>query len=162
MPAEAAMVLLDNGKFLTELHKLYEGNKDKGTVWVTMKRSERRGPAACAAPLAITVAPSPPASRRLPNPAAPPPRRPAANLKPRKGKGDYSAHPYQCLLRATDGDRKLSTVVAGGEPLARFQDSYTTIMRVRRAGGGVGGGKQAWPRGVGVRRTVAPPCLRLR
>lgn len=34
------MVLLDNGKFLTELHKLYEANKDKGTVWVTLKRSE--------------------------------------------------------------------------------------------------------------------------
>ena len=34
------MVLLDNGKFLTELHKLYEANKSKGTVWVTLKRSE--------------------------------------------------------------------------------------------------------------------------
>lgn len=37
------MVLLDNGKFLTELHKLYEANKGPGTVWVTMKRSEGRG-----------------------------------------------------------------------------------------------------------------------
>lgn len=35
-----AMVLLDNGKFLTELHRLFEGNKDKGSVFVTMKRSE--------------------------------------------------------------------------------------------------------------------------
>lgn len=33
-------MLLDNGKFLTELHKLYEANKAKGSVWVTMKRSE--------------------------------------------------------------------------------------------------------------------------
>lgn len=33
------MVLLDNGKFLTELHKLYEANKGR-TVWVTMKRSK--------------------------------------------------------------------------------------------------------------------------
>ena len=36
------MVLLDNGKFLTELHKLYEANKTQGTVWVTLKRSECR------------------------------------------------------------------------------------------------------------------------
>lgn len=35
-------MLLDNGKFLTELHKLYEDKKSKGTVWVTMKRSECR------------------------------------------------------------------------------------------------------------------------
>lgn len=34
------MVLLENAKFLTELHKLYEGNKTQGSVWVTMKRSE--------------------------------------------------------------------------------------------------------------------------
>lgn len=35
------MVLLDNGKFLTELHKLYDANKER-TVWVTMKHSEYR------------------------------------------------------------------------------------------------------------------------
>lgn len=38
-------MLLDNGKFLTELHKLYEANKAKGSVWVTFKRSERRAAA---------------------------------------------------------------------------------------------------------------------
>ncbi|PSC70582.1 transducin beta 3 isoform B [Micractinium conductrix] len=83
------MVLLENAKFLTELHKLYEGNKTQGSVWVTMKRT---------------------------------------NMKPRKGKKDYSEHAYHCLVRATDGTRKLSTVVQARE-LARFQESYTTIMR---------------------------------
>jgi hypothetical protein len=35
----------------------------------------------------------------------------AANLKPRKGKKDYSELAYHCLVRATDGTKKLSTVV---------------------------------------------------
>ena len=38
----------------------------------------------------------------------------AGNLKPRNGKKDYSGHEYHCLVRATDGDRKLSTVVQVG------------------------------------------------
>lgn len=85
------MVLLDNGGFLTQLHRLYEEKKtsEMGTVWVTMKRT---------------------------------------NMKPRKGKKDYSGLEYRCLVRATDGNRKLSTVVQDSE-LARFQESYTTIMR---------------------------------
>ena len=60
-------------------------------------------------------------------------------MKPRRGKGDYSGIEERCLVRATDGKRKLSTVV-NGEGLRSFQDSYTTIMRVRRGGGGGGGG----------------------
>lgn len=53
----------------------------------------------------------------------------AGNMKPRKGKKDYSAFAYHCLVRATDGSRKLSTVVQGKD-LAKFYDSYTTIQRV--------------------------------
>ena len=34
------MFFENQGKFLTELHKLYEANKELGSVWVTMKRSE--------------------------------------------------------------------------------------------------------------------------
>jgi|Transcript_7557 signal recognition particle subunit SRP14 len=33
------MVLLSNDEFLNELHKLYTQNKEKGSVYVTMKRS---------------------------------------------------------------------------------------------------------------------------
>lgn len=76
-------------KFLTELHKLYERNKDTGTVYLTMKRT---------------------------------------NEKPRKSKQDHSALPLKCLLRATDGKRKISTIISGKE-LPRFQDAYTTILR---------------------------------
>ena len=50
-------------------------------------------------------------------------------MKPRRGKRDYSALEYHCLVRATDGKRKLTTVVQGKD-LARFQESFTTIMRV--------------------------------
>ena len=39
-------MLLDNGKFLSELYKLYEANKADGSVWVTLKRSECRPRAA--------------------------------------------------------------------------------------------------------------------
>jgi hypothetical protein len=39
-------MVLDNGKFLSELYKLYEANKADGSVWVTLKRSECRPRAA--------------------------------------------------------------------------------------------------------------------
>lgn len=55
----------------------------------------------------------------------------AANEKPRKSQKDYSHLEYKCLVRATDGKRKLSTLVVGKD-LARFQDSYTTILKVGR------------------------------
>ena len=64
------MVLLDNGKFLTELHKLYDANKGR-TVWVTMKRSEwctPRGWERCWWPVAARAPPP-----RAPAPTAPPP-----------------------------------------------------------------------------------------
>lgn len=80
---------VDVDRFLTELHKLYERNKEKGTVWVTMKRT---------------------------------------NEKPRKSKKDYSHLEMKCLVRATDGKRKLSTVLVSKD-LARFQDSYSTILK---------------------------------
>lgn len=35
----------------------------------------------------------------------------AANLKPRRSKKDYSGLACHCLVRATDGRKKLSTVV---------------------------------------------------
>ncbi|KAI3432642.1 hypothetical protein D9Q98_004188 [Chlorella vulgaris] len=82
-------MLLDNGRFLTELLRLYQATRTQGTVWVSCKRT---------------------------------------NLKPRKGKRDYSQLAYHCLVRATDGSKKLSTVVEGKD-FARFHDSYSTIIR---------------------------------
>jgi signal recognition particle subunit SRP14 len=57
---------------------------------------------------------------------------PAANEKPRKSKTDHSGVECVCLVRATDGKRKLSTLLTAKE-LPRFQDSYGTILKVRAA-----------------------------
>lgn len=53
---------------------------------------------------------------------------PAANEKP-KTKEDWSDVPYGCLVRATDGKKKVSTIVSQKD-LGRFQDAYRTILRV--------------------------------
>ena len=59
-------------------------------------------------------------------------------------------------VRATDGKRKLSTVVQGAE-LARFHESYTTIQRVRRLG--VAAGRpRAWGHPLLSRGASRPPC----
>jgi hypothetical protein len=57
------------------------------------------------------------------------------NEKPRKGKKDYSGLEYKCLVRATDGKRKLSATLNGKE-LVKFQASYGTILKVSLWGGG--------------------------
>ena len=54
----------------------------------------------------------------------------AANEKPRKSKTDHSALECKCLVRATDGKRKLATVLTVKE-LTRFQASYATILKAR-------------------------------
>lgn len=50
------------------------------------------------------------------------------NMKPRKGKKDYSALEYLCLIRATDGKRKISTTLPGKD-CGKFQSSYSTILK---------------------------------
>jgi hypothetical protein len=133
---------LDAAQFLTELHKLYERRKESGSIFVTMKRSERRRWA--------PPSPGPVALRRSSPPAAaaarrsncwrkpavqPPPDAPltlptarAANEKPRKSKADHSAAELRCLVRATDGKRRISTALAPRE-LPRFREEYATILR---------------------------------
>lgn len=89
-------MLLDNGRFLTELLRLYQATRTQGTVWVSCKRSETVEPAQLRVRCGHRAMPS---------------FLPAANLKPRKGKRDYSQLAYHCLVRVTDGSKKLSTVV---------------------------------------------------
>lgn len=52
------------------------------------------------------------------------------NQKPRKSKKDYTAVEYVCLIRATDGKRKISTSVSASEYL-KFQASYGLILRAQ-------------------------------
>ena len=83
------MVLLEPDPFLNELNKLFERNKAKGSVFVTMKRS---------------------------------------SLKPRKGKAQVSEADHRCLIRATDGKRKISTHLSAVQHV-KFQASYALILR---------------------------------
>jgi len=83
------MVLLEPDPFLNELNKLFERNKGKGTVFVTMKRSA---------------------------------------LKPKKGKAKVAEDDHRCLIRATDGKRKISTHLSA-EQHVKFQASYALILR---------------------------------
>lgn len=99
------MVQLTNGQFLNELVKLFQQSKDKGTVLVTMKRST-----CCGNAYVCLQAPA------------------TANLKPRKTRKPDPTLPYHCLVRATGGKRKISTVVNAKEQ-PRFQESYNTILK---------------------------------
>mmetsp|Transcript_49357 Transcript_49357/g.158032 ORF Transcript_49357/g.158032 Transcript_49357/m.158032 type:complete len:102 (-) Transcript_49357:152-457(-) len=85
------MVLLGEGPFLNELGRMYEKNKDKGTVFVTMKRSSLRVG------------------------------------KAKKG-ADPESEDNVCLIRATDGKKKISARLTAKESV-RFQASYTTILK---------------------------------
>eukprot|EP00877_Chromochloris_zofingiensis_P002591 jgi/Chrzof1/12332/Cz06g30190.t1 len=51
-----------------------------------------------------------------------------SNLKPRKSKKPAKEEDYQCLIRATDGKRKISTAVSATD-YVKFQTSYSLILR---------------------------------
>jgi signal recognition particle subunit SRP14 len=51
------------------------------------------------------------------------------NMKPRNGKKQYTQE-YKCLIRATDGKKKISTAVSPSEYL-KFQASYGLILRAQ-------------------------------
>ncbi|CAI5932397.1 unnamed protein product [Closterium sp. NIES-64] len=93
-------MLLEPDPFLNELTKLYERHKGAGTVWVTLKRSNLR-------------------------------------KKPKGGEkagGDdveedeSSAAEYRCVVRATDGKRKISTLL-GPREHAKFQAAYALVLK---------------------------------
>ncbi|GBG79987.1 hypothetical protein CBR_g30248 [Chara braunii] len=85
------MVLLEPDPFLNELTKLYERNKQSGTVWVTLKHS--------------------PCKR--------------VNKAQKK---DLLDEDCKCLVRATDGKRKISTTLSPKEHI-RFQTAYATLLK---------------------------------
>ena len=142
-----AMVRCDLDGFLSQLHKLYERNKATGTVWVTMKRSAlRRGPHR------PSSAPPPAGDAGGKNKRAPKPQAPIRDDE------------CVCLVRATDGKRKISAEIRPAQ-LAKFKASYQLLLRAhageglkkreKKAGGGssaaaaaaaagkAGGGKKA-------------------
>lgn len=51
------------------------------------------------------------------------------NMKPRKSQ-KQNTEEYKCLIRATDGKRKIATAVSASEYL-KFQASYGLILRAQ-------------------------------
>ncbi|KAI8463899.1 MAG: signal recognition particle, SRP9/SRP14 subunit [Monoraphidium minutum] len=51
-----------------------------------------------------------------------------SSLKPRKGKAVVAEADHRCLIRATDGKRKISTALSA-EQHVKFQASYALILR---------------------------------
>ena len=92
------MVLLENEQFLTELTKFYQRAKTAGTVVVNMKRYDGR--------------------------TKPVSKDPKKNIAPAT-----SEHPeYRCLIRASMGSKKLSTVILAKD-INKFQVAYSNLIR---------------------------------
>ncbi len=107
------MVHLSLDGFLNELHKLFERNKDKGSVWLTMKRSNLQHPGD---------------NPRQPRKASKKKKGKAVAAKPPPPRTSNPDAPLMCLLRATDGKRKISCALAPPD-LAKFQRDYAVILR---------------------------------
>ena len=93
------MVLLENEQFLTELSKLYQKATSAGTVAVTMKRYDGR---------------TKPLSRKAKKEAA--------------SHGPPEPQEYKCLMRASMGSKKISTVVSARD-VNKFQLAYSNLLR---------------------------------
>lgn len=99
-------MFLETDPFLNELSKLFKRHEKSGTVWVTLKRSNQR-----------------------PTPRQRPPSKKQASKKKKlpPAKASSTAE-YCCLVRATDGKRKISTTVSTVD-YAKFQASYSLILK---------------------------------
>jgi signal recognition particle subunit SRP14 len=95
------MVLLENDAFLTELTKLFERTRERGTVTCVMKIVKE--------------------GQNKPTPKGE--KRPEPTLEEVRAPGSG----YGVLVRATDGKRKVSTFVKP-EKAAKFSKSYKTIQ----------------------------------
>lgn len=95
------MVLLENDAFLIELTTLYQKSRTSGTVNLTMKKYDGR----------TKPRPKPNKSSR---------KRPASPLE--------SVQQDLCLIRASNGKKKISTIVSAKD-INRFQMAYTSVLR---------------------------------
>nr|CAB3266569.1 signal recognition particle 14 kDa protein-like [Phallusia mammillata] len=98
------MVLLENDAFLTELTTLYQKCRTSGTVYVTMKKYDGR-------------------TKPKPRP----------NTKSKQRSQPQAPIEGLCLIRATNGKKKLSTVV-NAKDINRFQMAYTSVLRANLDG----------------------------
>lgn len=92
------MVLLENEQFLTELTKFYQKAKQSGSVITTMKRYDGR-----TKPISRQTKKS--IVQNIPEP-----------------------QDYKCLMRATLGSKKISTVV-NAKDINKFQLAYSNVIK---------------------------------
>jgi len=99
------MVLLENDAFLTELTTLYQKCRNSGTVYLTMKKYDGR--------------------------TKPRPKKNSASTKVKS----QAQVPIEglCLIRATNGKKKLSTVI-NAKDINRFQMAFTSVLRANLDG----------------------------
>ena len=108
------MVLLENDQFLSEMTKMYERNREKGSVWTTMKSS-----------LCLNR----PQRRR---------KRATEKDEEEDKKGDDDEgnddNPARCcLVRCTDGKRKISTRVYATKA-EKFAAAFTLVQKASMDG----------------------------
>jgi len=139
---------LEPDPFLNELNKLYEQNKNTGSVWVTFKRKDWRprekskttassaassvaGASASSAPAAAAAASS---SSTTPSSTEKQTKKSSSGSSASSGSSSHHSHAHShgvddlCLIRATDGKTKLSTTIRAKD-VVRFQMSLTTILK---------------------------------
>ncbi|GAB5572593.1 signal recognition particle 14 kDa protein [Prionailurus iriomotensis] len=143
------MVLLESEQFLTELTRLFQKCRLSGSVFITLKKckqlSTRQGQKEAGKPSdAPAGVPGVPSFRsRGRNPSAAHPLRSLPSFScndgrtkpiPRKGSVEgFEPSDNKCLLRATDGKKKISTVVSSKE-VNKFQMAYSNLLRANMDG----------------------------
>ena len=114
-PAAAAMHFgEDVGAFASALGELYERNRGDGSVWLTVKRTAFKSKAA----------------RRKAKRAAMEAGLSRAQVAAAAASGGADEGKFACLVRATDGDKKISLTVRAAQR-AHFQSTLAALMRER-------------------------------
>lgn len=96
------MVLLENDSFLTELTLLYQKTRSSGAVQITMKKYD---------------------GRTKPKPKL------RKGQKPNVKRLQQPCATDLCLIRACNGKKKLSTVVAAKD-ISKFHIAYTNVLKI--------------------------------
>ena len=119
------MTLLDNDAFLTNLTRILEKSRGKGSVQITMKR--------CAPPALRTAQLRPQLSHDAPCPAAV--QISASTFAHadagKEGKTNNEVDPAdcKCLIRAIGNKKKISAMVSAKDYL-KFMQSYGNILKI--------------------------------
>ena len=112
------MVLLENDQFLSEMTKMYERNREKGSVWTTMKSS-----------LCLNR----PQRRRKRATEKDEEEEEEEDKKGDDDEGNDNNPARCCLVRCTDGKRKISTRVYANKA-EKFAAAFTLVQKASMDG----------------------------